>query len=431
MSQTKLKNTLVNLYESLPRTGLYDSKEDIRNQVVIFLKYVKFLKNQLYEGPRNICLRRLSKMVDQIRTESKLESDKLFGLMNIDTFPVDFVHLMETYEKESDIQNAGNTYKQYLKALTKSTTNPYTPEKLKWIEKNLQKKYIDTQPMVVKIMDAHAKLQTENALLAQRYEDMLKTDPSYQRWDTIRSLWTTLGFADLAKMYHDLDTDTGNIRSRHGNSLEYLCTDMILCVVAGRCHIPVSELKVIRNILIKQSKSMIGEIDIIVVHGDQIVACIEVKSGIYDISNAMEQLANIKLIVQHPESKTKFLVQDGTLIDTLTDTPQSANILKNKTLKDDALFLVVTTIPQHKPVTGVSFSDLQIISQVLFDKSDRWLYNLVDSLDIDVISDRPDTLDQGIVDKIYHLLSSLRTKMHSQVDAMTAMNILGDNLIIV
>lgn len=156
-----------------------------------------------------------------------------------------------------------------------------------------------------------------------------------------------------------------------------------------------------------------------IVHGDQIVACVEVKSGIYDIANAMNQLAKIKLTVTDHETKTKFLSKGFDPIDITTCDG------------DDILFLVVTTIPQHIPVTGTSYSDLQIISQVLFDRSDRWLNELVDLLDFNNLNDNLKILTSCVIHKVFDLMIILRTKMNSQIDPETAASMLGDDLIIV
>lgn len=144
MSQVQLKNTLSTLYRTLPRTGLYDSTLDIQQQVIIFLKYIKFLKRQLYIGPRSTELRRLSGLVEQVRIHSKDECDKLFKLMMLDHNDprIDFVHIMNTYEKESDIKNAGDNYKQYLKAQSRAINDPYTPDKIKQIKEKLEKNIV-------------------------------------------------------------------------------------------------------------------------------------------------------------------------------------------------------------------------------------------------------------------------------------------------
>lgn len=418
----KSADTLLRLYRSVPRTGLYDSQMKDEEQVLLFLRYLKFLKQQLRDGPRNTELRRLTECAEQIRQHFKNETEHLFDLLDykIDQNKgIDFVELMETYQRAIEVKNAGVTYKKYIKAQNQSTNESLSSEKLKEIKTALEQKYPnDVDSKIEHILWTHRERQNQALNTIQICEDILLSDPMYQRWIRIQKLWKELGFKDLVASYHTLDTETGTVRSSHGNNLEFLCTERILQVVSQRTAIPVQELTIVRNVLIKYKKVISCEIDIIIVHEGVIVACVEVKCGIYDVSNAIQQLAIIKQKLVHTDSKMRLIAKNSNDQDLLDRLKKDFNNFMN-----NAHYLVVTTIPQHMPVTGTSFSDLQLISESLFNKTDRWLSNIVDTFD-DVI------LSEDLIVRISTLIESIRQRMNNHIDPSLAIRMLGDDLII-
>ena len=405
ISQPYLKEKLLNLYAELPRTGLYDTDKDINTQVNIFITYLRFLKKQLYDGPRYSKLREIQLQLNTIINKNPVKSNKLFKLMKLselDIFYPDFPILMTSYITLSDEKNAGKNYDKYMKAFDRSISDPYTNEKINEIRKKLMKVYDEkkTEEKIQEILSNYKHIQKEQENIALYYHNILKTDIIYLEWIEIINLWKELEFDKLMQSYIELDKNIGIQRKSNGDNLETICIDILLQNISHRSKIPIGELNILRNIKVRKSKNIIGEIDIIVYSIDTIVACVEVKSGIYDIGYAINQLKRIK------------------------DSP--VHEIMNKKISSDTMYLIVTTIPNHKPVTGACYSDIQNISKILFNRSDssKWINTIIENNNIN-------DMNYSDIYRIYLIITDIRSKMESLIDPIEAVKELGSDLIII
>ncbi|VBB18792.1 hypothetical protein YASMINEVIRUS_1324 [Yasminevirus sp. GU-2018] len=416
MTLEKLKR----LYSLTPETGLYSEHLDKPAQAMIFLKYLKFLRQRLYEGPRSTELRRLTKIMRETCCEKPDETRWLFNALNVqyDDDNVQFNDLMDSYVVESDAKKAGPLYKEYSKHLAISQKDPHDAEKLDEIRSGLAKKY-PAEEVAKKLRDvvnSTTALRERAKHRSIEIYELLQKDRTYLSWKKLIDTWESIGFLDLANAYHKLDSETGALRSANGVSLEDECIETLLTYFAELHKVTPDKLSIVRNTIIRGSKwlktkEMVGEIDVIVINTvtDSIVGLVEVKSGIYDIPQAVEQLEKIMAIIAVDPS------------------------VLSKKVNDDVRSLVVTTIPPHNPVTGASFSDVQLISSVLFSKTDTRLRTIVNSYygketeNTDKVID----LDGETVEILTQFLTELREKMVSHISPLSAIERLGQNLIIV
>lgn len=169
-------------------------------------------------------------------------------------------------------------------------------------------------------------------------------------------------------------------------------------------NISLKDLNLVKNVVISFKKTS-AEIDIAVINTitDTIIGFVEAKSGIYDIPYGIDQLDKISKIIK-----------------------ANPKILK-KNIHPFVRFVVATIIPPHNPVTGASYSDVQLISSVLFSKTDTRLKNIIQAIE----SDPTFELRNNIVDNVYEILLNLRKDMVTHIDPLTAIKTLGKNLIVI
>lgn len=401
-----LKSQLISRYRELPSTGLYDIYLPYEEQCMMFLKYVQYLKDKLYDGPRNIELRRLTEIVKHTYESRQKETLRLYELLNIDHENIDFEPLLEASETASDVKYAGENYRQYIKYYRKAISDPYDDQMIQKIKTNLLKKYslLETDKRIEEILESHKKMQADSLIISEQFKEIMQSDPKYLKWSEIQTLLQSLGFDVLSKLYKDLDMTIGCIRRENGISLETVCIDKILTIISERTHIDISDLNVIRNIKLKISKTLIGEIDIIITHKNKIIACIEVKSGIYDIPYAIMQINKIKSYIHN--INISFVVDYKETIFSISDDP---------------IYLVITTISPHKPITGASYSDVQLICNALFKDPDKKLLEFL----------RKKTHTQTDMIAIYNIIHNIRKQMDCHIDVYEAISILGDDLIVI
>lgn len=399
---------LIHLYSLTPETGLYSINNDKITQVKIFLRYVQFLKKCLYNSPRLIELRKLTQIMQNIQITNPTESQWLFEYLNVsyNDKQIRFDDLLKSYDTKSSVNNAGKLYTKYLKSKQIIEKCPYDSNKIKKIRIGLTKKYSESEvsSRLATILESTKIQRDEFKKENTRLFNMLQQDSTYISWNKMNNLWFNLGFSDLASSFHKLDTDNGAIRSTHGNSLEFASIDTVLQFFSENYNISQNDLHIVKNVVIKASpKETIGEIDMIVINNltNTIIGFVEVKSGIYDIPYAIEQLEKI--------------------VQCLKTNP---NIIKIK-LDELIRMVVVTSIPPHNPITGASYSDVQLISSALFSKTDVRLKNIINAIENNI------DLNANQIDNVYEILSNLRQNMMTHIDPLTAINSLGKNLLTV
>jgi hypothetical protein len=422
-----LKLELIAKYSSLPRTGLYDISLSPSEQCSIFLNYVKYLNQQLYDGPRNIETRRLTELAKEIAFKFPCETERLCELLNISFKNIDFSIMIDRYKQESLVENAGENYKEYMRYYNKANRNPYTVDMIYKIRINLMKKFdhkkvnkkIDT------ILSEHQASQVKNSALADKFKLLMQTDPKYIKWNEIQTLWCHLGFDKLLDIFHDVITMLKQRKRNNGSTLETSCVNKIVEIVSERTHIDSKELTVLRNVYytlnqshmsrgyVKCSKTQLGEIDIMITHKNNIIALIEVKSGIYDIPYAISQIEKLKLYINNTDvifnvDRNKVSVQ------------VSESILP--------IYLVVTgssykldSVSSKILMTGASFSDVHLITDAFFNDPENTLINIIEK----------ESYGQEDIVKVNEIINNIRTKMKCKIDLQEAIRILSDNLIVI
>lgn len=406
------KDTLLQLYQLSPQTGLYSEDLSKEAQVKQFVTYAKFLYKKLYDGPRATHLRNLSKQVtltaqDNIKKFSRLceliKYTKYTKYTEISENDIVFIDLLNRFTEFSDMKNAGTAYNKYIK-LKKTAEKTIDNKKMQSIVNDL-KKFSDNEAEQIKakIIDNERTKKTHFKLLADEALSEAENDRQFQEWSEAIELWSALKFNDLEKSYHDLDRETGMLRCKNGLTLEAECTDMVYKYFST-----VPNITIKRNVFIsttdsKTNKKIVNksELDLIVINVDsnEIIGIVEVKSGVYDIGRAIDQLTAIK----------KFISNDHIFVD-----------FSNKYFTSNIKYLVITTIPQHSPVTGASHSDVQLVSSVLY--NDKWFKSLVKS---------DSHIDTEQIDKIFNIIEDLRSRMVCKIDPVKAIELLGDSLLII
>jgi hypothetical protein len=415
-----LKLQLIARYKELPPTGLYEIYLPYQEQCTIFLNYVRYLKEKLCDGPRHIELQRLTKIVEQTHESREKETMRLFELMKIDQTNIDFANILGESEKATDVKYAGKNYRQYIKYYQKATSNPYDDDMIQKIKNNLLKKYtsLETEDKIQEILDTHKKMQADSLAISEHFKDLMQSDPEYLKWSEKQTLLQSLGFDILTKLYKELDMKIGHIRRNNGISLETLCIEKVLSVISKRTLIDMSELEIKKNIKFKTSKTMIGEVDIMIMHKDKAIAFIEVKSGIYDIPYAIMQIEKIKTHIHTLAYAYESVKYES-------DTQSIRFFVDHKetifNISDNPIYLVVTTISPHKPVTGASYADVQLIADVLFRDPEKKLSDILKKsshTETDILS-------------TYQIIHNIRKNMDCHIDVYEAMKILADDLIII
>lgn len=410
------KEELLARYSSLPRTGLYDISLPPAEQCAIFLNYAKYLKEQMYNAPRNTEIRRLNEIVKQICERSPIATTRLFELLEIDNLTRDFDIIMSAFKRASDEKNAGDKYKKYMIYYKKSLANPYTDDLINTIKNNLQKKYDQSKAdkKLQEILLIHKNYQAECLASADKYKILMETDPQYLKWNEIQTLWISLDFNNLLKMFYDVTMMIKHRKHYNGVMLETICIDKILSVISERTHIETKDLTVLRNVKFQSSKLLLGEIDIVVLHENKIIACIESKSGIYDIPHAIEQIEKMKTHIHKPSI--------------LFYTPNSCKDVK-LSVSDSPIYLVVTSLKTNladfkctsKLKTGASYADVQLISDVIFNNKNKMLTTIIEK----------ESYDEADVTIVNDILNNLRKHMRCRIDVFDAIKILSHDLIVI
>lgn len=431
------KNSLLQLYQLSPQTGLYNEDLSKETQVKQFVTYAKFLYKKLYDGPRATHLRNLSKQVTFTAQDNVKKFNRLCELIKYTKYTensendIVFIDLLNRFTEFSDMKNAGTAYNKYIK-LKKTAEKTIDNKKMQSIVDDL-KKFSDNEAEQIKakIIDNERTKKTHFKLLADEALSEAENDKQFQEWTEAIELWADLKFNDLEKSYHDLDKETGILRCKNGLTLEAECTDVV-----RKYFSIVPNITIKRNVFIsttdsKTNKKIVSksELDLIVINVDsnEIIGIVEVKSGVYDIGRAIDQLTAIKKFISNDHIFVDFSdVHQEFLLKSLDFSNVHQEILPksvdftNKYFTSNIKYLVITTIPQHSPVTGASHSDVQLVSSVLY--NDKWFKSLVKS---------DSHIDTEQIDKIFNIIEDLRSRMVCKIDPVKAVELLGDSLLII
>lgn len=432
--QTILRSRLLDIYSKIPKTGLYDVNLDPRKQVTIFLRYLRFLHKQLYNGPRNTELRRLTELAKNAKIDRTDDYVKLYALLDLNPDEVTFDVVLKRYQEKSNSKNAGKKYSTMCRMLDTIEHNQMTTEKLEKIKTELEKKYPpeEVNNKLIEIVDESEMQTMQIKKSIDKMKSDLHTDENYQHWKDVIGCWYRLGYSELEKSYRDLDKGSGEHRSNNGLNLVDTCESYVIETVAGRCNIKKEDLKVIREIYTyglkdptapQKMKYASGEIDMILLDCSkgEIVAVVEVKAGIYDIPYAIEQINRTQKFfndIQNLSDKLGRIIPLSYYLRTKSETKITTNIR----CSSDMIYLVVTTLPIHTPSTGASFSDVQLMSKLLYDKYDSFIRSIID---------KDTELTDNEIQRVYMIMADIRSKLKYNISPEEAVTLLGKNLLII
>jgi len=229
----------------------------------------------------------------------------------------------------------------------------------------------DVDAAVRRAMDRFDVRRREAAAEAVRFEADLPSDQEYQKYVRARELWEgETGAKDVWEAYRS--TDGANLKERRnrGDAFEddggARCFAAIAVVLARKTGRPTSSYGYIRGARWRADRcrrrtggrggtKWVGEIDLVVLQGDEVAALCEMKAGCFEIASAFTQHeAKLTAALEAADSMTESSVEAQTNIQIVAP---DGDILKLPSCKEassstaasveDVPIFVATVLPEH------------------------------------------------------------------------------------
>jgi len=330
-----------------PKTGLYETDYTPNQRTNMFIKYVHNLYNDPNVKRKTTFYTNIINDFDTIINTSR----NMNWLCNALSVPLPYnnntlgrydkmiyiKNLIDRFEKSTAIDKAGSSYIKYDAILSdrdisNKRKNLINESKLQTIKQTLEKTHdpltVDLKMKIIRA-DIASKLKLIQSLEQSdtklnrliKVEEMLRSDPPYQHWSKLKQVWTDCGLDKIQTKINQHSKNTNESRKIKGSMFESRCRSVIHNLLAERYIQTV--INITSNIVIKHLKQHIGEIDILAINNvtNEVLAIIEIKHNINDISHAHNQLQNIfNFIKQHELYQTSSNTEQ-LILTTVSDDP--------------------------------------------------------------------------------------------------------------
>jgi len=335
------------------KNGLYTSDGNIDQ--LNFLNFQTFcskLQKRLNDSPRNKLLLRLTNKSNKIYDDNN-DVKKMYSYFNLkrETY---FLCLINRY----NLLNTGKIYKRYLVYNEKSTYLPLSKTEVSNAIQNKKRKFdkidhnyddFDWHNFIDEINNIKKSRTLEFQDKATKLKEILKTDKNYLNYQKIKKVWELYGFNTMAEEFNKLDYSNGENKRLRGEKFESMYGNVSFnfiknYIIKNTSMIEKNKFSFYYNCYWYNINNPVGEIDIVILYNNKVVAIGELKSNCFDIVNGYNQHK------RKIDAKYKIRINNC-----------------DYNINDDVIIFLITLIQEYEYIVGTDSKLIKIIGDHLTD----------------------------------------------------------------
>jgi hypothetical protein len=397
ITQKLLKEKLYHLVSKYPQSGLYEKNYTQLERTQMFISYVHYLHNELNkknDSPKFLkIIREFEICTEKSQYDGVWLCDTLLGKQydhsanHLNKYRY-VKNLIKQFEQQTSVDKAGSTYCRYSsivnnKNITDKKNSIIDEKKLYKIRLDLEKKH-DESTVNNKMINIIAKRQnqvdkiqflekycTKEKTLEKLRHDLI-SDQKYQYWYKLKTIWIKYGFDKIQDCVNNHIIENIEKNKKNGSNFEIVAGSKIKYILNEKYNISIDNIDVLTNVILTFNNKCVGEIDLLSLNKttNEVLAIIEVKCNIHDISYANKQLIKIFDFIGYNRDRPQYVNYD-TIKKII-----SINSKKNNSYTYDSYHqilkitpftepLIFTTIPNKSDNTGLSLENIRAISDLI------------------------------------------------------------------
>ena len=340
--QPHLHELLEKQFHGFPISGLYADEQDMRDGTT-FADFLAHVRTRLADSPRNLLLRSLDLRLAELRDEARQALQELCEMLGVapsTTAPLRIATLAEAVLNVSK----GFLHHQWSLALAQCQKAPGLDDPMRRqraVDGLVRSKRSNRPPppppsfsfrpcpgvltpadpmaralflqaakhrakgwpepsraqvdaMIARSAAAAAEAHAAASLREASLRERLDSDEAWRRHQRVHALWAESGAAGLWREYTVLDAAEGRERRHRGGAFESERARSVFAMLVDRLH---AERGLSRRDFwyrcgaawLDGRGKVLGEIDLVLMHGPAVCAILEMKSGCFEVAAAMRQ----------------------------------------------------------------------------------------------------------------------------------------------
>jgi hypothetical protein len=317
-------------------TGLYESQsisdqKDYENFMIFFTN----LKQRLSNSPRNNILDEITKICNQLYDQHDWVKElyKYLGLSK----GINYLIILEKFRE----YQPGKIYHDWSCFESKTQFTPLSSLEIETAIQNKKRKLetantdydFDSDQFIIDINSIKLKRCLQQKENAQVKLKELQTDIEYQNYLKVNKLWKEYGFDKFEEKYDKVNIGIGNDRRTRGDGFEeefrVRSVENMKIALHKKLILDDHKVEVFYNCYWKDDKQkQMGEIDIVLLYNNEILAIGEQKTSYFDIVAGYHQhKKKIKENWIYIPQKGKFKVKENLEIFIITLIPENPHLI--------------------------------------------------------------------------------------------------------